>query len=58
MKEYHGELELQIFNANTGSYEPIDLEDAEPSAVLARMLAGKRPWRICKCDRPLKPVFF
>lgn len=53
MKKYVGILQIQVFNRSTRMYEPFP--HVTPTAQVARALARGAPWRICKCDRPLKP---
>ncbi len=52
--KYVGDVQIQIFNRDTGEYEPQG-DFLPPSRKIARELAQGRPWRIVKCDRPLKP---
>ena len=49
-------LQLQLFDAALERYAPVDTECAL-TADNARFLAGKKPWRIAKKDRALKPRF-
>lgn len=53
--QYLGELQIQIFSRETGKYEPFG-DFLAPNPEIAREIANGRPWRICKCDRPLKPT--
>ena len=57
--KYCGELQLQIFDQQIGAYVDfafIKIGSRETAREIAREIARGRPWRICKCDRPLKPV--
>ncbi len=55
---YAGGLEIQVYDKKTDSYEVVmDAAFGDENADMARIIAGGRPWRICKYDRPLTAIY-